>query len=578
MIDPKVEESELVYFKHICVIVGDGGSQPDSEEYGYYKRDRVFTDKGNKSERRQNTFILDELEEKNITFKSIVCPEEATDIRTTDLAFSSEGNPVTSTTGPIGDADAASNSTGLNEVNIQQGGKNSLYLNGVEVAVIYSQVLEEDNEPLEKYPFTTCYSLSRPDQWKLNAGNAGKCIEYLLRPECLPDWIVVMGTEMSTVIDRRFPAPLVKMELEGASGGRIKHQVAILRSKDQKQLDLAIVCRDKTLEAMNVFSECLQSIAPTKATSAEPWRTAISACCTVMNQNLVQIYKKTTMRIAFAGCINQLLQGIVNVLEDSDKYFLNVPRPAPKSARLRKGGGGTGGEEDSTISLQTTPSVEENETLTLTTNEKKIDYPDTKQQPEPGQDDNNLKKSLLQIYKTTPEGELVFEPVIQLFGNGSYGGYISIENGEGVFKIFTSNQEVDEYIDSHLPELQEYSEQQLTPQVETTELAPQVETKLETKLAPQVETPLTQVEPPLVEPPLETTTQYIPEKKPEEAPEEASGILSYIGLGGQNKSRRNRNRNKSRKVRKTKRHIEKSNKRSRKHEKIINHTKTKNNH
>ena len=123
---------------------------------------------------------------------------------------------------------------------------------------------------------------------------------------------------------------------------------------------------------------------------------------------------------------------------------------------------------------------------------------------------------------------------------------------------------MDEYIELHLPELQEYSEQK----------------QLLLQDVPQVETPLTQLETPLtqVETPLETTTQYIPEKKPEEAPEEASGILSYLGLGGQNKSRRNRNRNKSRKARKTKRRIEKSNKRSRKHEKIINHTKTKSNH
>ena len=71
--------------------------------------------------------------------------------------------------------------------------------------------------------------------------------------------------------------------------------------------------------------------------------------------------------------------------------------------------------------------------------------------------------------------------------------------------------------------------------------------------------------------PVEEVSGEVSEKQPEEA----SGILSYIGLGGYNKSRSNRN--KSRKVRKTLRQNKKSSKGTKKHKKIIKHKKSRSN-
>ena len=72
-----------------------------------------------------------------------------------------------------------------------------------------------------------------------------------------------------------------------------------------------------------------------------------------------------------------------------------------------------------------------------------------------------------------------------------------------------------------------------------------------------------------------TPAEEVSGEASEKPPEEAKGILSYLGLGGRNKSRSNRS--KSRKLRKTIRQNKNSNKGTKKHKKIIKHKKSRSN-
>jgi hypothetical protein len=181
---------------------------------------------------------------------------------------------------------------------------------------------------------------------------------------------------------------------------------------------------------------------------------------------------------------------------------------------------------------------------------------------------------MVKIYKTIDsQGEISFDVVIELFGDDIYGGYLGVSNGKSFLKIFTSQQEVNEYITENIPDLQEQNNliTDVPEKIPTEEVSGEVSEK-----PPAEEVPGEVSE----KPPAEEVSENIPTKEvsgevSEKPPEEAKGILSYLGLGGYNKSRSNRN--KSRKVRKTIRQNKNSKKGTKKHKKIIKHKKSRSN-
>ena len=176
-------------------------------------------------------------------------------------------------------------------------------------------------------------------------------------------------------------------------------------------------------------------------------------------------------------------------------------------------------------------------------------------------ENDNSPKPMVKIYKTiNSRGDILFDVVIELFGDDIYGGYLGVSNGKSFLKIFTSQQEVNEYITENIPDLQEQNNliTDVPEKIPTEELANQ---------SPE-ESPAKEVSE-------NTPAEEVSGEASEKPPEEAKGILSYLGLGGRNKSRSNRS--KSRKLRKTIRQNKNSNKGTKKHKKIIKHKKSRSN-
>jgi hypothetical protein len=176
-------------------------------------------------------------------------------------------------------------------------------------------------------------------------------------------------------------------------------------------------------------------------------------------------------------------------------------------------------------------------------------------------ENDNSPKPMVKIYKTLDSrGEISFDVVIELFGDDIYGGYLGVSNGKSFLKILTSEQEVNEYVTENIPDLQEQNNlitdvPEKIPAGEVSENTPTEEPSGEVSENTPTEEPSGEVS--------------------EKPPEEAKGILSYLGLGGYNKSRSNRN--KSRKLRKTIRQNKNLNKGTKKHKKIIKHKKSRSN-
>jgi hypothetical protein len=198
-------------------------------------------------------------------------------------------------------------------------------------------------------------------------------------------------------------------------------------------------------------------------------------------------------------------------------------------------------------------------------------------------ENDNLPKPMVKIYKTIDSrGEISFDVVIELFGEDIYGGYLGVSNGKSFLKIFTSQQEVNEYVTENIPDLQEQNNliTDVPEKIPAEEVSGEVSENTPTKEVSE-NTPTKEVSGEVSE---NTPTKEVSENTPteevsgevsEKPPEEAKGILSYLGLGGYNKSRSNRN--KSRKVRKTIRQNKNSNKGTKKHKKIIKHKKSRSN-
>jgi hypothetical protein len=184
-------------------------------------------------------------------------------------------------------------------------------------------------------------------------------------------------------------------------------------------------------------------------------------------------------------------------------------------------------------------------------------------------ENDNLPKPMVKIYKTiNSRGEILFDVVIELFGDDIYGGYLGVSNGKSFLKIFTSQQEVNEYVTGNIPDLQEQNNliTDVPEKIPTEEVSGEVSEK------PPAEEVSGEVSGEVSE---NIPTKEVSGEVSEKPPEEAKGILSYLGLGGYNKSRSNRN--KSRKVRKTIRQNKNSKKGTKKHKKIIKHKKSRSN-
>jgi hypothetical protein len=275
----------------------------------------------------------------------------------------------------------------------------------------------------------------------------------------------------------------------------------------------------------------------------------------------------------FSKCITTALDSVINFLTDTEKFFKQKEVEAKRNSKRG------GAIQDTSVSLQsvepnssqvtTSQFIPENELQPLSTktqnllsitnpvdsayglteNELGTDIDDVTNDNKSTTDigssvttpieNDNSPKPMVKIYKTIDsQGEISFDVVIELFGDDIYGGYLGVSNGKSFLKILTSEQEVNEYVTENNSDLQE-------------------ENNLITNFPEKI--------------PVEEVSGEVSEKQPEEA----SGILSYIGLGGYNKSRSNRN--KSRKVRKTLRQNKKSSKGTKKHKKIIKHKKSRSN-
>ena len=585
-------EAELPLFGNVCTFLGYQELDTVNEQLidrgsgrCIFAKGNFFSDSASRQNRQLNSQLIQELTNKeNIFIRNLSLSEDPDSVcvRSTDLHFSLAGQSAISVMNSVGCIDAASYRVHLEKgySEIVLGGMVPLYLDDTKVCEVFLTIYEgKGYDKFSDYIFPSASLLVETDFWKLSQKNVVRVLNHMIDERFKDDVLKRLQDQMNEIIrityfeDVKESAVNSNAVAAGEGSNANLSEVTAYQNNDKIKSE---ALRDMTYGRFSHFfasiSDLFTHVTNTKDkfTSAS-FKESVGIMCRKLALDLDQDYTNTNGEgkdainaWRFGECINEAINKISRYLQEPAKLFFQEESAISSRRSTRRGGA----IEDTQSVLQISePSSELFETPSLVENKQQLSTTNNiiSSVTNPLETGYGLEKPTLQIYKhINAQGEIVFEPIMQLFGDGIYGGYLGFSNEKSFFKIFTSNQEVDEYIELHLPELQEYSEQK----------------QLLLQDVPQVETPLTQLETPLtqVETPLETTTQYIPEKKPEEAPEEASGILSYLGLGGQNKSRRNRNRNKSRKARKTKRRIEKSNKRSRKHEKIINHTKTKSNH
>lgn len=584
-------EEELPLFGKVCTFLGYEELDKVDEKLidrgigrCIFAKENFFSDSASRQNRQLNSQLIQQLKkDERISIRNLSLLEDPDNVcvRSTDLHFSLAGQSAISVMNSVGCIDAASYRVHLEKgyIEIVLGGMVPLYLDDTKVCEVFLTIYQgKGYDQFSDYIFPSASLLVETVFWKLSQKNVVPVLKHMIDPRFKNNVLERLLYQMNEIIRITYFEDVKESAVNAnavAAGGGSNANLSEVTAYQNNDKIKSEALRDMTYGRFSHFfasiSELFTHVTNSKEKfTSSSFKESVGIMCRKLALDLDQDYTNTIgggkdaiNAWRFGECINEAINKISRYLQEPTKLFF--PDESAKSSRQSTRRGGAIEDTQSVLQISE-PSSELFETSSLVENKQQLSTTNniTSSVINPDETGYGLEKPTLQIYKhINAQGEIVFEPVIQLFGDGIYGGYLGFSNEKSFFKIFTSNQEVDEYMESHLPELQEYSEQKQLLLQDVPQVAPQVET---TELAPQVETP--------VETPLETTTQYVPEKKPEEA----SGILSYLGLGGQNKSRRNRNRNKSRKARKTKRHIEKSNKRSRKHEKIINHTKTKSNH
>lgn len=576
-------EAELPMFGNVCTFLGyeqmdivDGQHVDRGVGRCVFTNGSFFDDAASRASRQLNSQTIKELEKNSVNVRNLPSwgGPDSVCVRSTDLHFSLAGQSDISVMNSVGCIDAATyrvhKEKGYKEVLL--GGMVPLYLDNEEVCkVFWTRYTDKIYDKYPDYIFPSTSLLVETNYWKLSNQIVVPVLEHMIDPQFKNIVLSRLQSQMREIIRKTY-SESVELEVVnnvaaggGSGGGSASLDEVVVYQKGEEIKSSELLQNTEGLfESFFIsVSELLSDVKNSKVKfTSVSFKREVGAISMKLASDLEQLYTNNGFEDyknawLFGECINEAIDTISRFLQQPKKLFF----PDESSQSTRKSSRGKGGarNEESQTSLQISePSSESFETSSLVENKQQLSTTNNiiTSVTNPVETGYGLAKPTLKIYKhINARGEISFEPVIQLFGDGSYGGYLGVSNGKSFLKIFTSNQEVDEYIESRLPLLQEYSEQKQLLLQDAPEL-----TQVETKIAPEL------------------TLQEVPEKKPEEAPEEASGILSYLGFGGHNKSQRNRNRNKSRKVRKTKRRMGKSNKRSRKYGKIINHTKTKGNH
>jgi hypothetical protein len=586
-------EAELPMFGNVCTFLGYEQMDTVDEKMVdrgvgrcVFTNGSFFGDAASRPSRQLNSQIIEKLQEENVKVRNLPSSggPDSVCVRSTDLHFSLAGQSDISVMNSVGCIDAASyrvhKEKGYKEVLL--GGMVPLYLDNQKVCEVFWTRYED--KIYDKYPeyiFPSASLLVETDYWKLSNPTVVRVLEHMIDPR-FKDNIVLsrLQSQMEGIISKTYSEPVelevvnnVALTAGGSSNNTNLSEVVVYdegqQNRSKARQDMTNACFIRFFASISELSTYVTESNDTF--TSKSFKERVGEICVKLASDLDYDYYTKTFGLKdyrnawlFGECINEAIDTISGFLQQQKKlFFQDEPIEPIRRSTRGKGSGGARNEESQTSLQISEPSSESFETSSLVENKQQLSTKNNiiTSVTNPVETGYGLAKPTLKIYKhINARGEISFEPVIQLFGNGSYGGYLGVSNGKSFLKIFTSNQEVDEYIESHLPVLQEYSEQKQLLLQDAPQVAPELTLQDASKVAPQL------------------ALQEVSEKKPEEAPEEASGILSYLGFGGHNKSQRNRNRNKSRKVRKTKRHMEKSNKRSRKYGKIINHTKTKGNH
>jgi hypothetical protein len=567
-------------------------------------RGNFFSDSSKHEGRVANISIITGLERNyNILIRDVPASVGVV-ANVTDLNFSKAGDPDISLVGCIGVADAASNRIkkefGYHEV--IQGGKEKLFLDRRNVAVcVLEQFEEPTNDEQPSFIFGPCNFLVQSNYYKVSQANSKNALDELIRrlnEEIIPELIKGLDIEFNI----RFNLPIDSINYVNVTGGGGSATMSeVLQEQDRERESFKLVM-EGTFMCFQAFKQELSNISQRQTTSMSSisFKENVGKAASTLANNLNTIYtnlQKNTLKRkevwVFSKCVTSALDDIINFLTDTEKLFKQ--QKVVKTLRKKRieeeemdenANGGGGAIEDSSVSLQsvepnssqvtTSPFITENELQPLSTktqdpisitnpvetgygltenndvtnyNKSTTDIVSSVTTPI---ENNNLPKSMVKIYKTiNSRGEILFDVAIELFGDGIYGGYLGVSNGKSFLKIFTSPQEVNEYITENIPDLQEQNNLITNIPEKTPEEALEKSPEIPTEKQP-----------------------VITHEKPQE---EASGILSYLGLGGQNKTRSNRNKNKSRKMRKTIRQNKKSNKGSKKHKKVIKHKRSRSN-
>jgi len=616
-----VYEEHLPGFSDIVTFVGyeqmavDNSSSSSSSGMGrklinrgegraLFCRGNFFSDSSKHEGRVANISIITGLEHNyNILIRDVPASVGVV-ANVTDLNFSKAGDPDISLVGCIGVADAASNRIkkeyGYHEV--IQGGKEKLFLDRRNVAVcVLEQFEEPTNDEQPSFIFGPCNFLVQSNYYKVSNANSKNALNELIRrlnEEIIPELIKGLEIEFNIRFNSHIDSTNYVIVNGGGGGSATMSEVLQEQDRERESFDLVM---ERTVWCFQNFEKNLFNIFTSpKSMTSDSFKDVVGKAARHFANDLNTVYtnlQDNTLKRkevwVFSKCVTSALDDIINFLTDTEKLFKQQEVVKTRKERRRKeeemdenANGGGGAIEDSSVSLQsvepnssqvtTSPFITENELQPLSTktqdpisitnpvetgygltenndvtnyNKSTTDIVSSVTTPI---ENNNLPKSMVKIYKTiNSRGEILFDVAIELFGDGIYGGYLGVSNGKSFLKIFTSPQEVNEYITENIPDLQEQNNlitniPEKTPE-EALEKSPEIPTEKQPVITPE---------------------------KPQE---EASGILSYLGLGGQNKTRSNRNKNKSRKMRKTIRQNKKSNKGSKKHKKVIKHKRSRSN-
>jgi hypothetical protein len=535
-------------------------------------------------------------------------------VASVDLNFSKAGDPDINAVDPAGLADAASNhvKAELGYTEVIKGGKAILCLDRRKVAECCQDIFEEPpGYPTASFIFGPCNFLVQSDYYKVSNKNSKEVLYDLIRRldvEIIQRLISGLEREFNI----RFNLPIaITNRASPSGGGRGGGSATVSNVSDQQERDkedFELVMRS-TVSSFQAFRDHLNNIYTAHkaaAMSSEKFKAEVSSASSLLANTLNSHYTNlTTGRLkskeewVFSKCVTSALDDVINFLIDTEK-FLKQKEIAER--KFKRGGA----IQDTSVSLQsvepnssevtTSPFITENEIQPLSTknptpqpvtnpidsdltenndltNDIKSTTDVVSSVTSPIENDN-LPKPMVKIYKTIDSrGEISFDVVIELFGEDIYGGYLGVSNGKSFLKIFTSQQEVNEYVTENIPDLQEQNNliTDVPEKIPAEEVSGEVSENTPTKeVSGEVSenTPTKEVSE-------NTPTEEVSGEVSEKPPEEAKGILSYLGLGGYNKSRSNRN--KSRKVRKTIRQNKNSNKGTKKHKKIIKHKKSRSN-